>query len=134
MSQAPERPYGMLIVVDGVLLAPDLQGGLVAFDGKGLGEVPDCGRFDRFHLWGDRLLLSDAANDRQAAWRVYDLNIERPAALGAGVLASENHRIRGDEMPAYEVFADGFVFIREWREGWGGGLFCYDLRIDKSLK
>jgi hypothetical protein len=28
----------------------------------------------------------------------------------------------------YEIFADGFMFCREWRAGWGGGICCYDLR------
>jgi outer membrane protein assembly factor BamB len=98
-------------------------------DGKVLGLVEDCGDAARFHLWGDRLFLaSDSGLDGHGVWRTYDLTPDRPVLLSTSAFPSRNKRVNGSEIPTYEVFVDGWMFSREWRAGWGGGVFCYDLR------
>ena len=37
------------------------------------------------------------------------------------------HRVVGYEVPLHEIYADGFMFVREVKDRWGG-IVCYDLR------
>jgi outer membrane protein assembly factor BamB len=101
-------------------------------DGQVLSSLDDCKHFWVIYLWGDRFFfLTDIQHGSHAPWQVYDDSPDKPAKLSEGVFPSRNKRTCGYEVPLYEIFADGLVFIREWREGWGGGIHCYDLRKPK---
>jgi hypothetical protein len=97
-------------------------------DGKVLSDF-DCQHYWVAYLWGDRFFfLTDIQHGKHGPWQVYDTDPAKPAKLSEGVFPSKNERTCGYEVPLHEIFADGFMFCREWRPGWGGGLCCYDLR------
>ena len=98
-------------------------------DGQMLSSFDNCQHFWCIYLWGDRFFfLTDIQHGAHSTWQVYDANAAKPAKLSEAQFPSANQRTCGYEVPLHEIFADGFVFIREWREGWGGGIACYDLR------
>jgi outer membrane protein assembly factor BamB len=97
-------------------------------DGEVLSSF-ECGHYWVSYLWGDRFFfLTDIQHGSHSTWRTYDTSPDKPAKMSEGVFASKNARTCGYEVPLYEIYADGFVFIREYRAGWGGGICCYDLR------
>ncbi len=101
-------------------------------DGKVLASQDDCKHFWVVYLWGDRFFfLTDIQHGAHSTWQVYDANPEQPKMLSEGKFPSDCMRTCGYEVPLYEIYADGFMFCREWKEGWGGGISCYDLRKAK---
>jgi outer membrane protein assembly factor BamB len=101
-------------------------------DGKVLASLDDCKHFWVVYLWGDRFFfLTDIQHGGHSTWQVYDRNPEQLKMLSEGKFPSDSMRTCGYEVPLYEIYADGFMFCREWRAGWGGGISCYDLRKAK---
>jgi hypothetical protein len=93
-------------------------------DGKVLNEVQGC---RIIYLWGDKLFApGDIQHGTHSEWQVWDPGTM--TKLSGSKFPSDCRRTCGYELPLYEVFADGFVFTREWNNGWGGGIGCYDFR------
>jgi outer membrane protein assembly factor BamB len=92
-------------------------------DGKVLSDF-DCQHYWVIYLWGDRFyFLTDIQHGSHGPWRAYTTDPEKPEKLSEAILPKPGPRVCGYEVPLYEIFADGFMFCREW-----GGVRCYDLR------
>jgi outer membrane protein assembly factor BamB len=99
--------------------------------GKVLNPPDDVAHYWCINLWGDRLFFqTDIQHGAHASWRVYDANPATFKLLGEAKFPSDAQRTCGYEVPLHEIYADGFVYIREWRDRWGG-ISCYDLRKPK---
>ena len=98
-------------------------------DGKVLSSLDDCKHFWCIYLWGDRFFfLTDIQHGGHSTWQVYGRDGEKLKLLSEGTFPSDCKRTCGYEVPLYSMYADGLMFCREWKEGWGGGMSCYDLR------
>lgn len=98
-------------------------------DGQILASIDDCAHNWVSYLWGDKFyFLTDIQHGKHDKWQVYGND---PANLTkideAQFPAYGTHRVVGYEVPLHEVYADGFMYVREAKERWGG-IVCYDFR------
>ena len=100
-------------------------------DGKILASLDDAKHFWCVYLWGNRFFfLTDIQHGKHSTWQVYDRKTTEPTLLDQGTFPGYGtHRTCGYEVPLYDIFADGFMFCREFNinDQWGG-IVCYDLR------
>ena len=97
-------------------------------DGVVLADA-ECQHYWVIYLWGDRFFfLTDIQHGAHSTWQAYGPDPARLTRLSEAKFPSSSQRTCGYEVPLHEIYADGFMFCREWRLGRGGGIACYDLR------
>jgi hypothetical protein len=96
--------------------------------GKVLNPPDDVAHFWSINLWGNRMFFqTDIQHGGHAPWRVYNPDPATFALLSEAKFPSDCNRACGYEIPLHEIYANGFVYVREWKDRWGG-ISCYDLR------
>lgn len=98
-------------------------------DGQILASIDDCSHYWVSYLWGDKFFfLTDIQHGKHDRWQIYGNDPANLTKLDEGMFpAYGTHRVVGYEVPLHEVYADGFMFVREAKDRWGG-IVCYDLR------
>ncbi|GDY12048.1 hypothetical protein LBMAG53_09260 [Planctomycetota bacterium] len=98
-------------------------------DGQILASIDDCDHYWASYLWGDKFyFLTDIQHGKHDKWQVYGNDPANLTKLDEALFPSYGtHRVVGYEVPLHEVYADGFMYVREAKDRWGG-IVCYDLR------
>jgi outer membrane protein assembly factor BamB len=106
-------------------------------DGKILSEVTRTQHYCVTYLWGDKLFfLNDIQHGDHDRWRIYSTKDGQLTQVDEDRFPAEGSRanntllrVVGYEFVQHEIFADGYMFVRENRaKGPWGGIACYDLR------
>jgi outer membrane protein assembly factor BamB len=110
-------------------------------DGKIVSTINGTKHYCITYLWGDKLFfLDDIQHGDHNRWRIYSPKEGQLVQLDEAQFPAEGNRstnsllrVSGYEFVMHEIFADGFMFVREVRaKGPWGGIACYDLRTQKE--